>query len=467
MTVTLEQVPALIAAVLAEPARRDELVALLDEQSPLQRQLPLADAEQVRGFVLAAFERVGLPPAALSFALEELESGHHAYAIAGAARALRGASPVPAGLEPYLQRALWNLSGRDELVSFETFPPAEDAPGAVTASEEVRATQALLRAAEVGGCCDLPALAWGKAWVGSAERARSRALRVVLEDHAGQRSSLGARLAGRPALLTFFYTRCENPQKCSLTISKLAAFQARLAREGLAGRIRLAAISYDPGFDSAVRLRRYGEQRGLRLGPDALLLRPCFGLQQLQRAFQLGVSFLGAAVARHRIELFLLDARGRVAASFTRLSWQEDEVLARCRQLVAEPAPRPLPSWLALPAPVLLVLLPKCPLCWAAYVSALGVASAQSLPYPAFAAPLLFGLVTVGVLLAAVRARRSGYYLPLALSVGGAALLAPLVLGGGAPWLALGGVLLTFAGAALGARRVRGTLAPPALSQLR
>jgi cytochrome oxidase Cu insertion factor (SCO1/SenC/PrrC family) len=54
----------------------------------------------------------------------------------------------------------------------------------------------------------------------------------------------------------------------------------------------------------------------------------------VQDYFELGVSFGETLVNRHRIELFLLDQRGRVAGAFTRLQWDSEEVLAQAASLV-------------------------------------------------------------------------------------------------------------------------------------
>jgi protein SCO1/2 len=49
----------------------------------------------------------------------------------------------------------------------------------------------------------------------------------------------------------------------------------------------------------------------------------------LKEHFGLGVGFVGSLVNRHRIELYILDAGGRVAVSFEQLRWDEQEVVAR------------------------------------------------------------------------------------------------------------------------------------------
>ena len=74
-------------------------------------------------------------------------------------------------------------------------------------------------------------------------------------------------------MVAFFYTRCDNPNKCSLTITKLGRLQRRLADLGLDGRIQTAAITYDPEFDLPARLRAYGENRGVVFSPSDRLFR--------------------------------------------------------------------------------------------------------------------------------------------------------------------------------------------------
>lgn len=83
-----------IIALRRTPARREELVALLAEQSPIYHGLSANAAERIRGFIFASFETVGLPQSALPFILEELETGINPYTVAAAAKALRGAAEI-------------------------------------------------------------------------------------------------------------------------------------------------------------------------------------------------------------------------------------------------------------------------------------------------------------------------------------------------------------------------------------
>jgi cytochrome oxidase Cu insertion factor (SCO1/SenC/PrrC family) len=100
-------------------------------------------------------------------------------------------------------------------------------------------------------------------------------------------------------VVAFFYTRCDNPHKCSLTITKLAALQGSLEERGLAGALKVAAITYDPDFDLPNRLRLYGNDRGMRFGEDARFFRATSGFQEIRRRFDLGVNYGASTVNRH------------------------------------------------------------------------------------------------------------------------------------------------------------------------
>jgi protein SCO1/2 len=143
---------------------------------------------------------------------------------------------------------------------------------------------------------------------------------------------------GRPSIVAFFYTRCDNPLKCSLTVAKLAKVQALLDAQGLAERIRTAAITYDPAFDLPDRLRVYGADRGVRLGNHHRMLRAPSDHDALRRHFALGVNFVESLVNRHRIEVFVLDAEGRISVCIERIHWDEQDVVNRAVAVLKETA---------------------------------------------------------------------------------------------------------------------------------
>ena len=56
----------------------------------------------------------------------------------------------------------------------------------------------------------------------------------------------------------------------------------------------------------------------------------------LRRHFELGVNFIESLVNRHRIEAYILDAQGRIAVSFERLHWDEEQVVIRTVEMLKE-----------------------------------------------------------------------------------------------------------------------------------
>jgi protein SCO1/2 len=306
-------------------ARRDELVALLSERGPAAAGLTSAEATRRRGFVLASFGEVGLPDEAVPYVREALESGIEPYELAGAAIALRGAPPDPAFV-PLVERAIRSRGGADATLSFEApdarWPYAEP----TSCLAELERTLAWLQAAPAGHCCHAtePAPPDGDLALDD----------VVLQDQDGRSARFADWFGGRPAVVAFFYTRCDNPNKCSLTIARLAQLQALAAERGLRGAFRIAAITYDPAFDLPDRLRRYGADRGLVFDADTCCLRATDGFERLRDQLELGVAYGPSTVSRHRIELYVLDAGGRVATAITRRQWQPVEALAAVEPLL-------------------------------------------------------------------------------------------------------------------------------------
>jgi protein SCO1/2 len=326
-----EDVAATIDAVRRAPERVAEIVALLPESLPVYDGRSSAEVTRLRGYLLAAFAETGLAADALPYVLEALESGHEPYEVAGAAIALRGFDGPAAEVVPYLDRAQRNMNGVDSIVSFESYDPRWPYAEPTTAVAEVSRTIAEL-AANAGhaphACCHEPAR------VEETEPVGAVPLGAVLEDEHGRAETFEGFFCGKPSLVAFFYTRCESPFKCSLTVTKLGRVQALLEERGLAGALRLAAITYDPAFDVPKRLEVYGADRGVRFDDDVRFFRTTSGFDRVSQYFRLGVGYGSSTVNRHRIEAHLLDARAEIAESFTRMQWTPEAVLAAAEALV-------------------------------------------------------------------------------------------------------------------------------------
>ncbi len=95
---------------------------------------------------------------------------------------------------------------------------------------------------------------------------------------------------------------------------------------------------------------------------------------------------------------------------------------------------------------ILVAFFPKCPICWAAYTSSLGIAGISSLPYPQAWFPVLVAMLGLHLWLLFRQTARVGYG-PFTCSVFGISTL--LLARQYAPqthWLLSGGILFTVGG---------------------
>ncbi|MEM7340876.1 MAG: hypothetical protein AAF467_19620 [Actinomycetota bacterium] len=118
-------------------APRSDLVELLAEDSDAFAGRSARDAARRRGWVLATFESVGLPPPALPAVLDELRSACDPYVTAAAARALRGATHPPGHAADVLVSAFDAIRRRDDDVTFDAFRPNWKTAAATSALTEI------------------------------------------------------------------------------------------------------------------------------------------------------------------------------------------------------------------------------------------------------------------------------------------------------------------------------------------
>jgi protein SCO1 len=488
-----------------ELARRQDtpsLIGLLDEQNSIYNEQSSRQIVRMRGWILVLLSRGDLPAAALPFVLEELDTSLDAYLVGAAALALRACPQPRPEFAPFVLQALENIRGHDQPLSFARYGEYARSADATTAVRELLGAAAWLGhhgsalgprlvalkdagtlplrvrgdletalraidgagrpAAEDDECCSFVLDLARSPWRSLERRDAGSIDNTAFEDQSGAISTFRELFHGGPTIVVFFYTRCDNPLKCSLTIWKLAQVQRLLESRGVAGQVRTAAITYDPAFDLPDRLRTFGRNRGLRMDLTNRLLRAVDGIAPLRSYFGLGVSYAASLVNRHRIEVFLLDGRGRIARSFQRLRWNENHVVDDAIALLSNPTPahakRPVSRGLPTAGPaaaMIVACLPKCPLCWSAYLSSAGLTAVAGHAYPL---TLQFVGLLLVVHLASVfwRARATRQWLGFGLSaVGTAAIVASIWFGAHARPL---GALVLGAGAlvsALGRRPSR------------
>jgi protein SCO1 len=495
-----EQFAKSIDSLAAGSLGRESLVELLREDHSVYEQRGRAAIVRMRGWVLLALAQTGVSDRELPFILEEFDTGTDAYLVAAAARALRSYPHRSTALTPFLIQALTKI--REEPLSFEHYGEYATSSSGTTPLRELFATLAWLGpqacsalpviksmraqpgkiskklARELDStvaaierrvpesedhteeCCTQPGR-FGQRWWAFQERESTETVDSILfEDQDGARVRFRDFFHEKPSIVAFFYTRCDNPWKCSLTVTKMAWVERLLNERGLSGEIQTATITYDPVYDLPKRLRDYGQDRGIHFDAQHRMLRTTEGFAALRKHFHLGVNFIESLVNRHRIELYILDREGRIAARFERLHWHESEVVDRAASVLIEEAKQPSAAKPSLPRPgqatattifgtlasLAWAFFPKCPMCWAAYLSVFGIAGIPRIPYLSKTEPLLLAVILINLSSVWFRARATrrmgGFYLVCAGTL--ATVLAKTMVG----WqnLAIWAVALTFSG---------------------
>ena len=340
---------------------------LLDERHAVYRGLGTPAVRRIRGALLLALGHRALPTTALPFVLEELESAHDAWLTAVAAYVLRKyPEPSESFAEPLISALLY-IRHRDETVRLVHGGERGVGNETTTATKEVMRTIGWLGRA--GAAClprledllgqnpgpttsvmvasTIDAIRAGTEPIVSEACGCASTIRTLpadpvqnisglrLQDHTGAELTFGEAFRGRPSIVVFFYTRCDNPAKCPLTMYKFGRLQRLLDQSELGRVIGMAAITYDPEYDRAERLLQYAQSWGVAPSAGHRILRAVHDFPALSDYFSLGVNFSASGIVnRHQLEAFILDPHGRIAYAVTRRRWDEAELMRCARGLL-------------------------------------------------------------------------------------------------------------------------------------
>jgi cytochrome oxidase Cu insertion factor (SCO1/SenC/PrrC family) len=284
---------------------------LLAEQSPIYAGLGTLEAERFRANVFESFAADGLPEDVLPAALEELSTGDNVVSVAAAARSLLFSRVVPPEADILLSRAIERFATHD--VPFDLDRCLPSATSAVSAIVDARvALRWRLDAASrpqgvpsnTQSCCD-GAKPLDLTKLGSTTQAPCTvfgAWPCHVEDQHGREATFGEIFGGRPAFVTFFYTRCMSPEKCSASIARMGRLQRSMRASSVPEDAILAGLTYDPAFDIAPRLLSYGKDRDLDFSGPVTLLRTTGSFESIRAIFKLSVGYGETTVNRHGLE---------------------------------------------------------------------------------------------------------------------------------------------------------------------
>ncbi|WP_326981954.1 SCO family protein [Chryseobacterium sp. MYb264] len=473
---------------------RNLLVELLSERHAVYSERPGYQMIRIKGYALASFAEVGLPDSAINFVLDELQNGRNAYMVAAAARGLCGSKRPKAQYANFLIQAVNNLRYHDDSLDLTQFRPEwplrHPSSGKleifralqwlrgyakVTLPElnsflnnnidfnpEIRKEiQATINAIESDdreldlSCCEVDGRTDTKtSWLWKRARTISNIEDLEVQNEVGRTRPLKDVIDHKPTVIAFFYTRCMNPNKCTLTINKMGWLQKALMKKGLEDKVTLIAFTYDPTYDDPAKMHTFGENRGITFGSNTHLLRTRpedFDL--LSDFFQLGVNHVSSMVNQHRLELYMLDQNGHIKTTYTRLQWDVEKVTQDLDVLINKSSKN---KWLLkitnsiqqVAFPILVAFFPKCPFCWAAYLSALGISGIQTIPYSPWIAPLIILVMIFNLVVLYRKSKVRNGLIPFWISLAGVLMVSSGYLLSVLP-IAIPGIILIFIGAIL------------------
>lgn len=339
------------------------------------------EANQFRGYLLAALEK--FPPGLelYQYVKSELIFAGHAFNIAAAASTARSFPDKAAELIPLLEPFL-RASYQDQWVDITTPQLNYPIVHPTRARHEIIETLKIFGAPayrsvrlldEIAACKNncwtygrdpsLPLMAQaaaehlrtitppccrketvvkvssekrGMVLIDKKERKRLAATSVRSMDQEG-RTVQFSDFAGMPFVLTFFYTQCPNSLKCVSTVQRLGELESACAKKNLAGKVGILGMTYDPYFDSPSILKKYGKRYGIQFSDSVKFLKAVDNSDApLRDQLQLRVSYGAGSVNQHGVQLFLFDKRARLAAINDNEMWSVPDVASCLLALINE-----------------------------------------------------------------------------------------------------------------------------------
>jgi len=157
-----------------------------------------------------------------------------------------------------------------------------------------------------------------------------------------------AQYRGKAVLLTFVYTRCPQPDQCTLMSNNFAAIDQALQKEPAAfAKTHLLTISFDPDYDTPKVLRSYGASHTGRYSDESFQhwefatgskdevkgVAQFFGLRYYHDTESDDEQVV------HSMRTAIISADGKVLKVYRGNEWKPEEILGELRSLIS-----PMPS---------------------------------------------------------------------------------------------------------------------------
>jgi cytochrome oxidase Cu insertion factor (SCO1/SenC/PrrC family) len=173
-------------------------------------------------------------------------------------------------------------------------------------------------------------------WLPANQRTELDCLEVGFTDQSGRKGQLSD-FHGRPMVISFFYSRCQNRLKCPATVAQFAELQQSLQSAGLNERVTQLMISFEPQYDTPGRLNSYAKSHGMKCNDDCRMLQldEKF-MPQVVKNLDVPVNYNSGWVNIHGVVLYLVDKNGRLVRKYHTLLWDNQAVVADLTKLLKE-----------------------------------------------------------------------------------------------------------------------------------
>jgi protein SCO1/2 len=150
-------------------------------------------------------------------------------------------------------------------------------------------------------------------------------------DHDGRTRDLNEIRGGRALALTFIYTKCPVPTFCPMMDRQFVEAQALIRAKGLADRVRLLSVSFDPKNDTPGVLNNHGRKLGF---DPKIWTFVTAGREEIDRfATNFGVTLVRGEAANpdeigHTLRTALIGRDGRLVKSYGGGDWTAAQLVA-------------------------------------------------------------------------------------------------------------------------------------------
>lgn len=148
---------------------------------------------------------------------------------------------------------------------------------------------------------------------------------------------------GKALALTFIYTRCPQPDQCSLMSNNFAAIEKELQQQqDVYAKTHLLSVTFDPDYDTAKVMRSYGASHTGRYSDEAFKhWEFATGTPDEIKRFAeyFGVrSFKDSATGKeeliHSLRTAVIDPQGKVVKLYRGNEWKPADIAADLKSLV-------------------------------------------------------------------------------------------------------------------------------------